>query len=230
MPVERIKHLRYSQTSHDAANPPLHIVLADDHPVVLLGARMALSSMPNSENFVIHEASTPQALIHLLERTHCDLLITDYCMPAGEAPDGMALISYIRRHFQHIKIIVATMITSPLILKHLLKLNISGLFDKHRPLQELKNAVSSAFKGKHYVSASFSALLTPSQKGDITDQTLSNKEIEVVRLFGQDLAGREIAKRLNRSEKTISRQKRTAMQKLGIRHNTELAHIGRSYS
>ena len=218
------------QISYDASNTPLHIVIADDHPVVLLGARMAISDMPNSENFVIHEASTPQALIDLLERTHCDLLITDYCMPNGKVPDGMALISYIRRHFQHIKIIVATMITSPIILKHLLKLNISGLFDKHRPLQELKNAVNCAFKDQYYVSSSFSKLLTSTKRGDITDQALSTREVEVVRLFGQDLAGREIAKRLNRSEKTISRQKRTAMQKLGISHNTELAVIGRSYS
>lgn len=218
------------QISYDASNTPLHIVIADDHPVVLLGARMAISDMPNSENFVIHEASTPQALIDLLERTHCDLLITDYCMPNGKVPDGMALISYIRRHFQHIKIIVATMITSPIILKHLLKLNISGLFDKHRPLQELKNAVNCAFKDQCYVSSSFSKLLTSTKRGDITDQALSTREVEVVRLFGQDLAGREIAKRLNRSEKTISRQKRTAMQKLGISHNTELAVIGRSYS
>ncbi|NMY77046.1 hypothetical protein HBN61_22410, partial [Pseudomonas sp. WS 5071] len=51
---------------------------------------------------------------------------------------------------------------------------------------------------------------------------LSPKEIEVVRLFVQGQSGREIATRLSRSEKTISRQKRTAMNKLGLRHDCAL--------
>ncbi|MNF06731.1 Transcriptional regulatory protein RcsB [compost metagenome] len=51
--------------------------------------------------------------------------------------------------------------------------------------------------------------------------------MEVVRLFVQGLSGRQIAAQLNRSEKTISRQKRTAMDKLGLGHDGGLVEFAR---
>ncbi|MQT24971.1 response regulator transcription factor [Pseudomonas helleri] len=57
---------------------------------------------------------------------------------------------------------------------------------------------------------------------------MTARELEVLRLFGQNRSGRQIAEHLNRSEKTISRQKRMAMQKLGIRCNSDLTDYIRS--
>ncbi|MNY46619.1 Transcriptional regulatory protein RcsB [compost metagenome] len=57
--------------------------------------------------------------------------------------------------------------------------------------------------------------------------SLSQRELEVVRLFVQGLSGRQIAAQLNRSEKTISRQKRTAMDKLGLGHDGGLVEFAR---
>jgi len=57
--------------------------------------------------------------------------------------------------------------------------------------------------------------------------SLSEREMEVVRLFVQGLSGRQIAAQLNRSEKTISRQKRTAMDKLGLVHDSALVEFAR---
>ena len=101
-------------------------------------------------------------------------------------------------------------------------------------LNELNHAVTSVLKGERYVSPSFRAALATAKRGEIAHRALSAKELEVVRLYGQGLGGREIAKRLNRSEKTISRQKCTAMRKLGLRSLSELAAnvhlIGTAYT
>lgn len=202
---------------------PLKVIIADDHPVVLIGMRINLSTLTNPSIRIIDEASTPEALILLLERQSCDLLITDYFMPSDKSPDGLALISFIRRNFPRTKILVMTMMNNPLILRQLLKLKVNGIIDKNSTPQELRSALSLSIKGGSYVSPRFSLLLDCTKKGEIAHSNLSPKELEVVRLFGQELAGRDIARLLNRSEKTISRQKRTAMKKLSINSNCQLS-------
>ncbi|MNE91604.1 Transcriptional regulatory protein RcsB [compost metagenome] len=67
----------------------------------------------------------------------------------------------------------------------------------------------------------------PASTTDAPLVSLSERELEVVRLFVQGLSGRQIAAQLNRSEKTISRQKRTAMDKLGLEHDGGLMEFAR---
>ena len=67
------------------------IILADDHPVVLLGAQMALA---DNTCAIVAQAHNADELIAHLERTPCDLLVSDYSMPYGCFPDGLALMGY----------------------------------------------------------------------------------------------------------------------------------------
>ena len=197
------------------------IVVADDHPVVVMGIRMALSSSCYACTITAEAVSTDE-LIQRLKQQNCDILITDFSMPNGKFPDGMVLIKYIRSHFTTLKIIVMTMFNNPLILNEIIKTGVHGLFDKHQPLEGLINAITRVGKGNTYISDTFSSVRASSLRGDTLHKNLTARELEVLRLFGQNRSGREIAIHLNRSEKTISRQKRKAMQKLGIRCNSDL--------
>lgn len=197
------------------------ILVADDHPVVVMGIRMALSNSRYAPSITAEAVSTDE-LMQRLNQQHCDILITDFSMPNGHFPDGMVLIKHIRSHYTHLKIIVMTMLSNSLILNEILKTGVHGLFDKHQPLEGLINAITRVGKGNTYISDTFSNVLTSPLRGDTRHKPLTGRELEVLRLFGQNLSGREIAEYFNRSEKTISRQKRMAMQKLGIRCNSDL--------
>ena len=203
----------------------LRIILADDHPVVLKGVEMALASS-GPACLVVAQASDADDLIRHLTHTPCDLVISDYSMPHGEFPDGLALMGYIKRHFPHIPLIVMTMLRNPSLLQALLNKGVDGLFDKRSPLGELKRAVSRVASGQPYRCRTFAPLL-PASRQDASLGSLSERELEVVRLFVQGLSGRQIAAQLNRSEKTISRQKRTAMDKLGLGHDGGLVEFAR---
>lgn len=207
------------------------IILADDHPVVLMGARMALTLPANSPFSVVAEAHNADELIQRLERSPCDILVCDYSMPYGRFPDGLALMSYIKRHFSHVQLIVMTMLRNPTLLQALLNNGVRGLFDKHSALSELKQALHTVTRGRPYLSPSFASLLDAQALFHATNDepkaSLSQRELEVVRLFVQGLSGRQIAAQLNRSEKTISRQKRTAMDKLGLGHDSGLVEFAR---
>lgn len=199
----------------------LRICVADDHPVVVMGIRMALCNSRYASS-ISGEAVSTDELVQHLKRQHCDILITDFSMPNGHFPDGMVLIKYIRSHFTALKIIVMTMLSNPLILREILKTGVHGLFDKHQPLEELISAIKRVSEGNTYISETFSSVQASPQRGDILHKPLTGRELEVLRLLGQNRSGREIAEHLSRSEKTISRQKCMAMQKLGIRCNSDL--------
>lgn len=207
------------------------IILADDHPVVLMGAEMALSP-PSSNGFaIVAQAHSADELIDRLERTPCDILISDYSMPYGSFPDGLALMGYVKRHFGHVRLIVMTMLRNPSLLQALLNQGACGLFDKRSPLSELRRAVQSVVRDRRHLCPTFARILEaqtlPSSSADTPLVNLSERELEVVRLFVQGLSGRQIAAQLNRSEKTISRQKRTAMDKLGLDHDGGLVEFAR---
>ena len=215
---------------HCMPNRP-RIILADDHPVVLMGAEMALCS-PFSEDFaIVAQVHSADELIERLSCTPCDILITDYAMPYGGFPDGLALISYIRRHFGHVRLMVMTMLSNPCLLQALLNLDVCALFDKRSALPELKRATESVVHGRRHLCPTFARILHAqaplSVSADKPSTSLSERELEVVRMFVQGLSGRQIALRLNRSEKTISRQKRTAMDKLGLEHDGGLVEFAR---
>lgn len=98
-------------------------------------------------------------------------------------------------------------------------------------MSELKQAVHTVTRGRRYLCPTFSNILQiqvlPTCGTDTPSVSLSEREREVVRLFVQGLSGRQIAAQLNRSEKTISRQKRTAMDKLGLGHDGGLVEFAR---
>ncbi|VVN77462.1 response regulator transcription factor [Pseudomonas fluorescens] len=209
------------------SNKALRIILADDHPVVLMGAEMALGDTVS----IVAQAQDADELIHHLRCTPCDLLISDYSMPYGHFPDGLALMGYLKRHFNHLPLIVMTMLRNPSLLQALLNHGVIGLFDKRSPLRELRQAVHTVTKGRRYLCPTFAGILDaralPYSGACTPLASLSQRELEVVRLFVQGLSGRQIAAQLNRSEKTISRQKRTAMDKLGLGHDGGLVEFAR---
>ena len=215
---------------HHLSGPP-RIILADDHPVVLMGAEMALCP-PFSRDFtIVAQAHGADELIECLQRTPCDILITDYAMPFGSFPDGLALMGYVRRHFSHVRLIVMTMLSNPYLLQALLNLGACGLFDKRSCLPELKRATENVMRGRRHLCPSFARILDTqaalSASSNAPLVSLSERELEVVRMFVQGLSGRQIAQRMNRSEKTISRQKRAAMDKLGLDHDGGLVEFAR---
>ncbi|EJC4279569.1 response regulator [Salmonella enterica] len=87
---------------------------------------------------------------------------------------------------------------------------------------DLPKALAALQKGKKFTPESVSRLLEKISAGGYGDKRLSPKESEVLRLFAEGFLVTEIAKKLNRSIKTISSQKKSAMMKLGVENDIAL--------
>ncbi|NVZ53913.1 response regulator [Pseudomonas sp. B6002] len=200
----------------------LNVVIADDHPIVLVGVRELVE---RDKRFrVVGEAVCSNALIELLKSTAVDLVITDFNMPA-DSPygDGLKLVEYLARHFPKVQVLVLTMISNPLILTRLQELGVLGVIQKNQLHIEIEAALKAIARGtpiRSKVPPASSVL----ESFDLDERftRLSPKEHEILRLFVSGQSVNEIARGLNRSAKTISTQKVSAMRKLEVSSDQDL--------
>ncbi|SOE80239.1 two component transcriptional regulator, LuxR family [Caballeronia arationis] len=210
-------------------NQRIRVIIADDHPVILFGAAQALVRFPEIE--VVGQARQSTELIQLLQKTPCDVLVSDLAMPGGQFGDGMPLLGYIGRQFGSVRIVVLTMLENPALLKRLREVGVNAVISKADDLSHIGLAIVQVMRGQEYIGPSVQAALDSmglSASGQQRDVVLSKRELEVVRLFVSGMTITEIAAHLRRSIKTISTQKNTAMRKLGIDRESELFQYAQS--
>ncbi|MEN5206629.1 response regulator transcription factor [Stenotrophomonas terrae] len=200
----------------------LHIILADDHPIVTSGVQQILEL--DATVRVVATAGSTDELVSALEQTPCDLVITDFVMPGENVPDGLALIGLIQRRWPRLPIIVLSRIANPAILRAIRDAGVNGLISKSDALTEIQHAVRSVAHGRRYMGKSAKKLLENASVDLETSSlaALSPREAEVLRVFVSGMSIKEIARLLNRSAKTISNQKLAAMDKLGIKTDVEV--------
>lgn len=201
----------------------VNIIIADDHPVVLAGMKSILTLDTQLQTNIVGAVESVDKLLDALKKNRCDLLITDYNMPGSKFYDGLDLIHFLRRNYPVMKIIVITTIQNVGLAHAMLKKGVNGLFDKREKLSDLADAVRKVTQGKIFISRDLKARLADHQANQLqVHVNLTGRELEVLRLNASGFSGKEIAKHLSRSEKTVSRQKRDAMQKLGLTHDTQI--------
>jgi len=220
--------------------PITRVIMADDHPVVMLGIRALLHERSDHMR-VTGEASNGGELLALLTQQGCDLLITDFSMPyEDDSGDGLPLLRRLRRDYPSLPIIVLTMIHNPALIRGMLDAGVNGVVGKVAMMKELLLAIGAVMNGRTYLCESMreytkEKLLPRPQAGTATQSAgndpavLSKREAEVVRLYAQGLSITQIAEHVHRSVKTVSQQKNDAMRKLGIISNSQLYEYARAY-
>ena len=181
---------------------------------------------------VVARAKQSTELVKILQTTPCDVLVTDLAMPGGQYGDGLPLIGYLPRNFPDLpSIVVLTMLENAALLKRLSELGVISVVNKSDDLSHIGLAVQHVSRHIEYMSPSMKASLDTLRMnagGKSDEVILSKRELEVVRLFVSGMTIKEISEQLNRSIKTISTQKNTAMRKLGLERDSELFQYAQS--
>lgn len=202
----------------------LRVILADDHPIFLIGLKVVIEQNPHAK--VIAQASEPDSLLEALKAEACDLLITDFMMPVRDQNDGLRLLERIRREHPALPIIVVTMLNNAGLFRSMLALNIDGLLSKASLANELPAAIHRVSNGNTYIAASVQRMLREATDHGSDElvalEELSPRELEVIRLLAAGNSVGAIAAQLHRSKQTVSAQKVSAMRKLGLANDAAL--------
>jgi len=212
-------------------------VIADDHEVVRIGLRTILQH--SGEGYeVVGEAAGGVELLKVLADRPCDLALVDFLMPddaAGHALDGVALLHELHRRYPKLPIIVLTMMRNTAIFRTMYQEGANAVVEKSAIVDELLIALRTVRSGRTYVSKHLTRQLAgdfPAQQraeGGASKPILSRREVEVIRMFAQGHSITEIAALTHKSVKTVSRQKRSAMLKLGLSSDTQLFEYARTH-
>lgn len=210
----------------------LRIILADDHPFVLLGIRAALEM--RAKVTVVGEAANPLSLLEQLRCTPCDVLVTDLAMPAhsGADSDGLDLIREIRNGWPQLPIVVMTTLTNVSILRAIALDGDVGMVSKAEPMDDLWRAIVAARRGEIYFGRSIIAALAGPRNPECETPPaprLSGMQAEVVRLLTNGRSVAETAVALGCHRRTVARKKREAMARLGVANDPGLFSYVRAY-
>lgn len=201
----------------------IRLLLADDHPAVLSGLQIAIANVSSFE--LMGTAGSSTELVAHLNQHPCDVLVTDYAMPGGQYGDGISMISFIKRRYPDLRIVIVTMMDNPAILDALAAEHVGGIVSKSDDPGHVVPAIHAAFAHGTYYSPTVRTILDTARaaQSDLKGPgSLTRREAEVIRLFVSGLLIGEIAQRLNRSKQTVSTQKNSAMRKLGIERDADL--------
>lgn len=213
-----------------AVSTPVRAIIADDHPLVLLAIENLISGYPNME--IVGRAADATELFAEVDRGSCDLVLMDLYMPGGSDGSGLEVVRQFKSRYPDIALVVLTMETEAAELQKVISLGVEGLVSKRDRIDLIHVAVITALARECYVGPAVRALIadaSATQRLDYVRKVLSRRELEVFTQYASGYGVTEIAARLERSVKTISAQKCTAMRKLALHSDAELFRFAVEY-
>jgi DNA-binding NarL/FixJ family response regulator len=198
----------------------IRIVVADDHWVVRVGLRRVLTSDYAFD--VVGEAIDGEDAVRLARTLEPDVVLMDLLMPGM---DGVAAIAAIRREVPGVAVVALTSALEDHLVVGALRAGAIGYLLKTSGAEELKQAVRAAAAGQVHLSPLAAARLV--REMPTPERRLTERETDVLRLLGQGLANKEIARTLQIGPGTVKSHVSSILTKLRVHGRTQAALAAR---
>ncbi|MHB8627640.1 MAG: response regulator [Aggregatilineales bacterium] len=197
---------------------PIRLLLADDHPIVREGLRAILSTQPDFE--IVGEAADGRQLVAQAIALRPDVVLTDLEMPGL---DGVEAIRQIRAALPDTQVIVLTAFNTDDRIVNSIQAGAQGYLLKGAPRSEIFNAIRVVHAGGSLLHPLVASRLIQSVRTPDSPpaETLTEREMDVMRLLAQGKANKEIAATLNITERTVKFHVAAILGKLDAGNRTE---------
>jgi DNA-binding NarL/FixJ family response regulator len=204
-------------------DPTIRVLLVDDQALVRAGFKMLVDSQPDME--VVGEAGDGGAATTLVETAAADVVLMDVRMPRV---DGVEATGAITRRGETPRVIVLTTFDLDEYAFAAIKAGASAFLLKDAPPADLLNAIRSVHSGDAVVAPSTTkrllehfAAAQPSAP-PVTLASLTDRELEVLRLVARGRSNTEIATELVVAEATVKTHVGRILAKTGTRDRVQL--------
>jgi len=194
----------------------IRILAVDDHPMLREGISALVASQPDMK--LVAEASTGREAVEQFRTHRPDLTLMDLQMPDM---DGIEAIGAICSEFPEARIIVLTTYKGDVQVRRALKAGARGYLLKSLLRKELLETIRAVHAGKKTLSSDASYELAE----HATDDTLTSREIDVLRLIAAGNANKLIADHLSITEETVKGHVKNILSKLGASDRTHAVTI-----
>ena len=201
---------------------PIRILIADDHAVVREGLRALIESEPGME--LVDEAADGVEAVSMARSLQPDVILLDLVMPRK---NGIEAIGDIRQENRDARILVLTSFAEDEKVFSAIKAGALGYLLKDASPQELLDAVYNVYRGdlSMHPSIAHKVMRELQRSSDLppTEEPLTKREVEVLKLVAQGLANQEIADTLVISERTVRTHVSSILDKLYLANRTQAA-------
>ena len=192
------------------------ILLVDDHEMFRDGLKALLAGHEHYE--CIATATNGLEAQEIIQQQDIDLVITDLSMPKMT---GTELVKWIKATHAHIKVLVVSMHNSQETVNEILLSEAEGYILKNTGKKELLHALDRIFNDGTYYSrevlSNMLVKLKADKKQNEATKSLTERELEVLRLIVDEKTSDEIANTLFISKRTVDTHRKNILEKLNIR-------------
>jgi DNA-binding NarL/FixJ family response regulator len=195
----------------------IRVVLADDHSVVRKGVREFLEEEPDID--VIGEASDGLQAVALATELQPDVVVMDIKMPQLSGVDATRRI---RSVAPKVRVLALTAYDDDPYIFGLLEAGASGYVLKTAESRELIRAIRAVAAGQSALDPAIAPrIIARIAQPALTNETLTERELEVLRLAARGLTNKQIGHDLDISDRTVQNHLANIYAKLGAASRTE---------
>lgn len=202
----------------------IRILLADDHSIVRDGLRRIVEESGNIE--VVAETADGRDAIALAREHRPDVAVIDISMPGL---DGLEVTSQLARYLPSLPVLILTMHEEDQYVVRAIRAGAKGYITKQSAPEQLVKAIRRLNQGGRYLTAAAAESLAlrmakGARETSLLD-TLSQRELQVLRRLALGHTNREIASAYGISIKTVDTYRFRLLKKLGLRNNADLSRF-----
>jgi two-component system invasion response regulator UvrY len=198
------------------------ILIADDHKLIRETWSFILNSDPRFQ--VVSQCSNGEEAVAEAQRLRPKVALLDINMTPVT---GLEATQQIRKFSPATKIIGVSMHSQPAYVKKLLKLGAHGYVTKNSPQNEMFEAIVEVNKGGRYICSEVKTILSEQafdEEANSGINSLSNRELEIIKHIKDGLSSKEISTALNISLKTVEVHRHNILKKLNLKNSAALVN------
>jgi DNA-binding NarL/FixJ family response regulator len=205
------------------------VLIIDDHPLFREGLKAIIGRDRRFE--VVGEAGKGREGLRLAKKLRPDLALVDISLPDQ---NGIDLSREIRSLMPEVRIMIISMHSKIDYIAESFRAGATGYLVKESAAMGLIKGLEAVSRGEYFLDSSLSREVVekliefpPKEKSinDISYNSLTPREQEVMRLLAEGLSRKEIAEKLFISPKTVENHRTNIMNKLDLHNSMDLVRF-----
>jgi len=196
----------------------VQIVLVDDHLLVRAGIRALLETLPGYQ--VTAECADGLEAVAQIEHCRPHVVLLDIAMPGLS---GIEVARLVRQRNPDVRILILSSIDRREIVEQAFEAGANGYLLKDFILGDLQQALVAIMSGEPFLSPKINQL--PNPDPGARGESLTTRQLEILRLVANGYTTKEIARELGISPKTVEFHRARLMQRIGVNDVTGLTRF-----
>lgn len=197
----------------------IKVAITDDHTMFRKGLASLIKGWKDVDLCI--EASSGDELLQKISRKPVDVVLLDLQMPGMS---GLETCEILRQRYPDLKILILTFLVSTSEILKAIKTGANGYFTKDSQPEELLKAIKNINDGGFYFENSLSEIMEDVILNNHHHSVIkpgveiSTRELEIIRLYANELTGKQIAEILEISVRTVESHKKNLMRKINSKN------------